>query len=82
MSYCRWAWDDSDVYAYETAPGRVAVHTGDGVCWDFGLTYKQALDELLAARERGLNVPQYAIDGLIADADNAATTEGTHGTCG
>ena len=74
MSYCRWAWDGSEVYAFEQCGGGVTV-LADSICWKYDLTYKQALDELLAARERGLNVPQYAIDGLIADADNAATNE-------
>ena len=77
MSYCRMTWDNSDVYAYEHTGGGVAVHTSDGVCWKYGLTYREALDELLAARERGLVVPQYAIDELIRDADNASTSEGS-----
>lgn len=70
MSYCRFAWDGSDVYVYESAQGIECC----GCRFDEHVTV-QAPEEMIAhlARHRrsGHFVPEHAITGLWADIPGA-----------
>lgn len=64
MSYCRFGWDGSDVYVYESCSGGWeccgCIMNGN---WNYS-TRQEIVDHLLEHRKQGHTVPQYAIDRL------------------
>lgn len=76
MSYCRFAWDGSDVYVfgsgddeYECCGCSLKGHLkGHFTC----KTAKEMINHLLEHRKKGDCVPQYAIDRLKEKAKEEA----------
>jgi hypothetical protein len=66
MSYCRMGYDGSDAYCYESSAGYVVFL--EGAEKHVFSTPKECADFLIACRERGLTIPQYAIDALLDEA--------------
>lgn len=70
MSYCRFWWDDSDVYVYESdrgieccgckLPEYARGYTADDP--------EEMIAHLLLHRERGHTVPEYALETLREEA--------------
>ena len=61
MAFCRFGCDGSDVYCFYRVDGKYEIWCNDEYTVD---TAKEAIDVLLKLREKGFNVPEYAIDGL------------------
>lgn len=68
MSFCRFAWDGSDVYVIETDSGYECY------CKEHPVTEtpEAMIVHLASHRRAGLFVPEYAITGLWADIEGAA----------
>ncbi len=70
MSYCRFWWDDSDVYVYASTEGGIvccACLMGGGT--KRFETQQEVIDHLMVHRARGHNVPEYALFRLRAERD-------------
>ena len=71
MSYCRFAWDGSDVYVFGSGDGVIEC-CGCSLKGDLGRfaskTAKEMIEHLLEHRKKGDCVPQYAIDRLKEEA--------------
>lgn len=83
MSYCRFAWDDSDVYVIGTRRGSqdgfecvgCQIEADLGGSWYFATTEQEMIDHLEYHRsEFDHVVPQYAIDRLEAERDGQPYT--------
>ena len=74
MSYCRFGWDDSDVYVFGTGD-RIECcaclrHRSSGLPASFiAETEQEMIDHLLQHRALGDTVPQAALDRLEAERD-------------
>lgn len=68
MSYCRWC--NGDVYAYQSVGGGVWFWVaGQDALNRLCMTYNEAYQYMKSLRdEHGLDVPDYAIEALRADA--------------
>ena len=79
MSYCRWT-QDSDVYCYLGTDDRYVIWVS-GVEGDFDAdTAGGCLATLVSLREKGFNVPEYALDRLKSEIE--ATNQSPKGTEG
>lgn len=67
MSYCRWGWDGSDVYVFESSSGFVCC-CGPGC---ESKTPEEMIVHLASHRRNGGFVPAYAIEGLWHDIPGA-----------
>ena len=65
MSYCRWTCmnNTSDVYCYEAQEGW-KIHLTDGRSFT-ETSEENAAIRLIALREQGITVPEWAIETLI-----------------
>lgn len=76
MSYCRWS--DGDVYAYDSVEGGVQFYVSHEKSEHLNRlcrTYNEAYQYIKSLRdEHGLDVPDYAIEALKADAIEEART--------
>ena len=68
MSYCRFAWNGSDVYVILSAQGYTCYCRGD-LPVTVTETPEEMIVHLAGHRRRGEFVPEYAITGLWADVD-------------
>ena len=72
MSYCRFAWDGSDVYVYGNTNEKYECCGCrlDPVRWEYD-TAEEMIVHLAAHRRAGQFVPRYAIEGLWEDIPGA-----------
>lgn len=70
MSYCRFAWDGSDVYVFQSAQGFECCGCRFGGCKTLG-TPEEMIAHLALHRRAGHFVPEYAITGLWQDIPGA-----------
>ena len=68
MSYCRWS--DSDVYAYECVGGVQFWVASDDSLNRLCNTFIEAYQYAKELYERGIDIPDYAIEALREDATN------------
>lgn len=73
MSYCRFAWDGSDVYVYESADGFECCGCGLNPAEPVTLASPEAMIiHLVEHRKAGQFVPEYAIRGLWSEVSGAS----------
>lgn len=71
MSYCRFGWDGSDVYVYESCSGGFDC-CGCNLLGDYNCaTPEEMIAHLIEHRKAGQFVPDYAITGLWGDVAGA-----------
>jgi len=70
MSFCRFAWDGSDVYTYQSAQGYECCGCKFTGFATFG-TPEELIAHLGLHRRAGHFVPEYAITGLWQDIPGA-----------
>ena len=77
MSYCRFGWDGSEVYVYESSEGIECcgchLYPDDHVVFE---TPEAMIGHLVEHRKAGFFVPEYAITGLWDDVEGAREPEG------